>query len=138
MERATPASAGKLASHHWRDDLLADMLLSIRLRSAVYFPMELRAPWGFSLSGIGTAFHIVAFGPCWLEVAGVADPVELSGGDHVILPRGDAHVIRDSLTTRAADLVKCDGPDAPKGSRAGGDGPITQLLCGSLRLAHGA
>jgi AraC-like DNA-binding protein len=138
MKRASPTSAGKLTSHHWRNDLLADLLRSIRLRSAVYFPMELGAPWGFSLSGSGSAFHIVAFGPCWLEVAGMADPVQLSEGDHVILPRGDAHLIRDSLTTRAADVVKCDGPNAPKVFRAGSDGPVTRLLCGSLRLAHGA
>jgi AraC-like DNA-binding protein len=138
MKQASPRSAARLASQHWRDDLLADLLLSIRLRSAVYFPMELRSPWGFSLSGSGAAFHIVAFGTCWLEVVGMADPVQLSEGDHVILPRGDAHLIRDALTTRATDLVESDGPNAQKVVRVGRDGPVTRLLCGSLRLSHGA
>jgi AraC-like DNA-binding protein len=118
--------------------LFADLLRSIRLRSAVYFPVELRAPWGFSLSGSGAAFHIVARGTCWLEVAGIAGPVHLSEGDHIILPRGDVHLIRDSLTTPVADLVSCDGPNAQKVFRASSNGPITQLTCGNLRLANGA
>jgi AraC-like DNA-binding protein len=138
MKQASPTSAGRLTSHHWRDDLFADLLRSIRLRSAVYFPTDLRAPWGFSLSGSGAAFHIVAFGPCWLEVAGMPDPVRLSAGDHVILPRGEAHLIRDALTTRAADLVKCCGPSPQEVFGVNGNGPVTRLLCGSLRLAHGA
>src|SRR5258706_14764482 len=88
MKRASPTSTGKLASDRWRHDLLADFLGSIRLRSAVFFPMELDAPWGFSLSARGAAFHIIARGTCWLEVAGVAKSIQLSEGDHVILPRG--------------------------------------------------
>jgi AraC-like DNA-binding protein len=71
-------------------------------------------------------------------VEGIANPVQLWQGDHVILPRGGAHLIRDALTTQDADLVKCDGWDARKQFRGGGNGPITQLMCGSLRLANGA
>jgi AraC-like DNA-binding protein len=138
MKRASPTSAEKLTSHDLRDDLFADLLRSIRLRSTVYFAMELRAPWGFSLSGRGAAFHVVARGPCWLEVAGVTNPVQLSQGDHVILPRGDAHVMRDALTTPVVDLITCDGPNSQKQLRAGGSGSITQLMCGGLRFANSA
>ena len=138
MKRASPTSSGKLTSGHWREDLFADLLQSIRLCSTVYFRTELRAPWGLTLSARGAAFHIAAHGSCWLEVEGIANPVQLWQGDHVILPRGGAHLIRDALTTQDADLVKCDGWDARKQFRGGGNGPITQLMCGSLRLANGA
>ncbi len=138
MKRASPTSAEKLASHGWRDDLFTDLLGSIRLQSAVYFPMKLDAPWGFSLSARGSAFHIIARGTCWLEVAGIAEPIQLSERDHVILPTGDAHVIRDALTTPVADIVNCDDPKARKELRAGRNGPITRLICGCLRFANDA
>jgi AraC-like DNA-binding protein len=135
---ASPTSAGKPPSDRWRHDLLADLLRSIRLRSADFFSVELDAPWGFSLSGGGAAFHIIARGTCWLEVAGVAKSIQLSEGDHVILPRGDAHVIRDAPTTQVADIVNCDDPNALKGFRARGNGPLTRLICGCLRFANDA
>jgi AraC-like DNA-binding protein len=132
------STAEKLSSDQGRDDLLADLLGSIRLRSAVYCQMELGVPWGVSLSaGGGAAFQIVVRGTCWLEVAGVAKPVQLSEGDLVVLPRGDAHLIRNPLATRAADLVQCDGPSAQKVFRLSGDGPVTRLLCSCLRFANG-
>jgi AraC-like DNA-binding protein len=138
MKPASPTSAGKHASDHWRNGLFADLLRSIRLGSADFFSVELDAPWGFSLSARGAAFHIIARGTCWLEVAGIAKPIQLSEGDHVILPRGDAHVIRDALTTQVADIVDCDDPNARKRFRAGGNGPLTRLICGCLRFANDA
>jgi AraC-like DNA-binding protein len=139
MKRASlTGAAGKLASDRWRHDLLADLLRSIRLRSADFSAMELDAPWGFSLSAGGAAFHIIARGTCWLEVAGAVKSIQLSEGDHVILPRGDAHVIRDAPTTQVADIVNCDDPSALKGFRARGNGPHTRLICGCLRFANDA
>ena len=82
--------------------------------------------------------QIVARGTCWLEVAGVAQPVELSEGDLIVLPRGDSHLIRNPLATRAADIVECEGANAQKVFRLGGDGPVTRLPCSSLRFANGA
>jgi AraC-like DNA-binding protein len=136
MKRASSTRAGKFASRHWRDDLFAGSLQSIRLQSAVYFEMESGAPWGFSLFGKGAAFHIVAHDTCWLEVAGMPRPVQLSPGDHVILPRGDAHLVRDALTTQMADVIKYNRPNVQKQFRVGGDGPITRLMCGVLRFAN--
>src|SRR5260370_1928020 len=138
MKRVSPTSAGKLTSHGWRDDLFTDLLGSIRLRSADFFTTELDGPWGFSLAARGAAVHIIALGTCWLEVAGIAEPIQLSDGDHVILPRGDAHVIRDALTTQVADIVNCDGPNACKAFGAAGNRPTTRLICGCLRFANDA
>src|SRR5258708_35343331 len=106
MKRASPTSTGKLASDRWRHDLLADLLGSIRLRSAVFFPMELDAPWGFSLSARAAAFRIIARGPCWLEVAGVGQSNQLVGGVGGKFSGEEGPVDADGPPTQIAE--KCD------------------------------
>ena len=123
------------------ESLLDNLLRSIRFRSSIYFRPEFRAPWGFSLGDKGTVFHIVASGKCWLEVKGGAEPVRLSAGDFVVIPRGDWHVMRDALTTRAVsifDLVKRNMPDKLGAFCAGGKGPVTRLVCGGMQFENSA
>lgn len=130
----------RVVADSWRQDLFTDLLRTIRLRDSVYFRPELRAPWGFSLADKHTAFHIVARGQCWLEVTGMAKPMLLSSGDFVVLPRGDAHVMRDAPSTQAVDffdLVKCHDPDKKGTFRAGGRGSVTKLLCGGMVFENG-
>jgi len=124
----------------WRQDLFTDLLQSIRLRSSIYFRPELRAPWGFRIADKGTTFHIVVRGQCRLEVTGMAKPVLLSGGDFVVLPRGDAHAMRDAPSTHAVDffdLVKRHAPDKNGAFCAGGGGSVTRLLCGGMQFENG-
>src|SRR5262249_20699307 len=131
----------RIATDAWREALLDNLLRSIRLRSSIYFRPELRAPWGFSLGDRGTIFHIVALGKCWLDVKGVAKPVELSAGDFVVIPRGDSHVIRDLPTTQVVDffdLLKGSAPDNQGAFCAGGEGPVTKLVCGGMQFENGA
>src|SRR5262249_47730416 len=54
---------------------------------------------GFSIDVRGPTFHIVSHGKCWIEVNGVAKPVQLSAGDFVVMPRSDSHIVRDFPTT---------------------------------------
>src|SRR5215472_3022183 len=125
----------------WREAMLDNLLRSIRLRSSIYFRPEFRAPWGFSLGDQGTAFHIVAQGKCWLEVRGVAKPVQMSMGDFVVMPRGDFHIMRDARTTRAIkffDLAKKHVPDKQGVFCSGGKGPVTKLVCGGMQFENGA
>ena len=131
----------RIATDAWREALLDNLLRSIRLRSSIYFRPELRAPWGFSLGDRGTIFHIVALGKCWLEVKSVAKPVQLSAGDFVVMPRGDSHVIRDLPTTQVVDLfdlLKGSAPDNQGVFYAGGEGPVTRLVCGGMQFENGA
>ena len=124
----------------WRQNLFTDLLRSIRLRSSVYFRPELRAPWGFRIADQGTTFHIVVRGQCRLEVTDMAKPVLLSGGDFVVLPRGDAHAMRDAPSSRTVDffdLVKRCAPDKTGAIRAGGRGSTTRLLCGGMQFENG-
>src|SRR5262252_1083838 len=124
----------------WREKLFADLLQSVHLRSSVYFRPELGAPWGFSVADHGTAFHIVADGKCWVQVAGATQPVELVAGDFVVVPRGDAHIMRDSATSTVVDffeLAKRSGPDNKGVFRAGGSGAMTKLVCGGMQFDNG-
>jgi len=133
--------AMRIANDTWREVLLDNLLHSIRFRSSVYFRPEFRAPWGFSLGDKGTTFHIVVSGRCWLEVKGVAKPVQLSAGDFVVMPRGALHVMRDAPTTRSTeffDLFQNGLPDKPWAFCAGGEGAVTKLVCGGMQFENGA
>ena len=124
----------------WREKLFADLLQSVHLRSSVYFRPELGAPWGFSVADHGTAFHIVADGKCWVQVAGATQPVELVAGDFVVVPRGDAHIMRDSARSTILDffeLAKRSAPDNKGVFRAGGNGAVTKLVCGGMQFDNG-
>ena len=124
----------------WRKPLFAGLLRGIRLHSAVYFRPELRAPWGVSISAPATVFHIIVCGSSWLEVSGVAKPVELSAGDFVVVTRGHPHIVRDDRTTPTNDLfdlVRCNAPDKDKVFRAGGAGPVTRMVCGGMHFENG-
>src|SRR5262245_61176401 len=83
----------------WRKPLLDDFLQSARLRAAKYYRPEFRAPWGVTVQRNCPVFHIVNRGSCWLEVPGVREPTELSEGDLIVVARGDAHRIRNLLST---------------------------------------
>ena len=124
----------------WRETLIDNLLHSIRFRSSAYFRPELRAPWGFSIDVSGPTFHIVSQGKCWIEVSGVAKPVQLSAGDFVVLPRSDSHIVRDFPTTPVVDyfdFLKGRAPDKQGAFIAGGEGPVARLVCGGMRSENG-
>src|SRR5215510_15847607 len=128
-------SAMNIATHAWRESLIDNLLHSIRFRSSAYYRHELRAPWGFSIDDRGPTFHIVSHGKCWIEVNGVAKPVQLSAGDFVVLPRSDSHIVRDFPTTPVVDyfdFLKGHVPDKQGAFSAGGEGPVTQLVCTAM------
>jgi AraC-like DNA-binding protein len=130
----------RTAADSWRQPLFADLLRSIHLRSSVFFRPEFRAPWGISIAGHGTVFHIVVRGSCWLDVHGLPQPVPLSTGDFVVVTRGDAHCLRDAPETPTIDffdLAKCHAPDKDRVFRAGGKGTVTRLVCGGMQVENG-
>ena len=123
----------------WKDLLFADLLQSVRLRSSIYFRPELKAPWGFKFANHGTIFHIVVQGNCLLEVEGIPKAVELSAGDFVLMPRGDAHILRDSRATPVIDFFKfiqCNRPNKRGLLSAGGSGASTKFVCGGMKFEN--
>jgi AraC-like DNA-binding protein len=118
-------------------DPLADTLAAIGVKSSVYCLSELAGPWAFSVEGASVAkFHLVLDGGCWLDLA-EREPVRLDAGDLVILPGGDAHVMRSEpgAAARTLDSLLADYPlDVGARLRVGGTGPRTRLLCGGFML----
>src|SRR5215470_10296852 len=85
-------------------DALSDVLRAVRLTGAVFFNLDVKAPWvaetppvaqcaPFVMPNAGflIEYHVVTRGSCW---AGLVDgePVQLRTGDIIVFPQGDAHV----------------------------------------------
>lgn len=128
-------------SNNYRKPLFDQILRGIRLRSSIYFRPQFRGPWGISVSRKCAVFHIVMKGSCWLEVKGVATPMQLSAGDFVVVTSGREHTLRDATSTPAVsffELMKRHGADGDSPYLIDGDGPITCLVCGGMIFEHSA
>jgi AraC-like DNA-binding protein len=126
-------------------DVLTDVLRAIHVTSMVSGRVELSAPWGLSFKGGNPAFCVVTRGTCWLSVEGIDQPIELCGGDFLVLPRGAGHAIRDSLDTPARPiedvLENCPRERGcqPGGIfKFGGGGRSTTLVGGCFKVEAGA
>jgi AraC-like DNA-binding protein len=94
-------------------DILSDVLRSVRLRGALYFHVSCARDWaaeapssceiaGAVMPGSEHVmeFHVVISGDCW---GGVVDgvPVRLAAGDLILFPHGDPHVVSSAPGMRA-------------------------------------
>lgn len=130
-------------------DTLSDVLRVLRMTGGVFLDAQFTAPWcvlshatADDLRAYGVAprhmiaYHYVVSGELLLRVDGVA-PVTVRGGELVLLPHNDAHVLGSAL-----DLPVVDGDQlAPvsDGSgllqiRHGGGGAPTHIVCGFIGL----
>ena len=112
-------------------DPLTDLLPAMRVERAVYTRVEATAPWGLDcIAYHHTKFGIVLNGNCWISVEGDSKPIALTGGDCYLLPRGNAFMLRDEITTRPDKLEdalkKLDG----RVLRHGGGGEPTTIVGG--------
>ena len=141
MESHKPSRFEDGAPSIWKERLFADVLQSVHLRSSIYFRPEFRSPWGFNLANHGTIFHIVVEGHCWLEVRGMAKAIELWAGDFVVVPRGEAHILRDSRASPVVDFfefIRRNRPDKRGLLRAGGNGACAKFVCGGMKFDNSA
>src|SRR5262249_42667987 len=86
-------------------------------------------------------FHAVMEGGCFFLRDGDAEPLELSAGDVLVLPRADPHVLYDEAGAREvsiASLAGAPGPNSIPEVRHGGSGASTRTVCGTFRLEHEA
>jgi AraC-like DNA-binding protein len=94
-------------------DILSDVLRSVRLRGALYFHVRGRHDWvaeappsreiaGAVLPGSEHVleYHVVISGTCWGAAVG-EPPVRLMAGDILLFPHGDAHVVSSAPGMRA-------------------------------------
>ena len=118
---------------------IADALRHITVSGVFYCPSYLRAPWGGTLPATPGCmwFHAVTSGSCELDVAG--DRVHLQTGDLVIVPHGEGHRIEAGDPPEhpsIPDLPHEEQSDNYAVLRYGADGPLTELVCGGLRVEH--
>ena len=94
-------------------DILSDVLRSVRLRGALYFHVRGTRDWAAEAPPsreIAAAvmpgaehvmeFHAVLSGSCWAALV-ASEPVQLRSGDLVIFPHGDPHVVSSEPGLRA-------------------------------------
>jgi len=124
-------------------DVLTDVLESIRVRSLVSGRFEFSAPWALRIDSGRPGFLVVTRGTCWLE-ADEAAPVQLAGGDFVLLPRAPGYVIRDSRRTRPIPVseikktcVHTRGCQPGGVFQYGGGGALTTIVGGSFEAETG-
>ena len=83
------------------DDPLSRILRDLWIVGVSYGCCRLAAPWGVNFPKDGAArLHFVVEGRCWLRVEG-QDPMPLSAGDAVLLPKGTTHCLSDTEEGRA-------------------------------------
>jgi AraC-like DNA-binding protein len=117
-------------------DALSQLLGVVRLKSSVFCLSDAGAPWGISLHAEDAArFHYVVRGSCWLSIdRGASSPLALSGGDLVVLPRGDGHALRDQprRPLRSLEKMLANTAQTPSAGhlRFGGRGPSTTMISG--------
>src|SRR5262245_183089 len=89
-------------------DVLSDVLRTVRLTGAVFFPMETSSPWADEIPAASAfapivlpgaqqvvSYHIVTEGVCWAALQG-GSPIRLEAGDILVIPHGDAYVMSSS------------------------------------------
>lgn len=122
-------------------DLTSELLHAFRVSSSVLCRSVMAPPWGFGVAARDAAsFHVLIDGEGWLAVDGIDGPTRLRTGDLVVLPRGNAHWVRDApaseappLTSILAEREVVDGE-----LHFGGDsGPLTEIVCGVFQMSGG-
>jgi AraC-like DNA-binding protein len=98
-------------------DILSDVLRSVRLRGALYFHVSGSSEWVAEAPPsceIAAAvmpgsehvmeYHVVISGSCWGAALG-GEPVRIEAGDLILLPHGDPHVVSSRPGLRAPPNV---------------------------------
>lgn len=110
-------------------DVLSDVLRLVRLDGALFFNGEFSAPWCFrsSQSAAITAclsphaghliiFHFLTEGRAYARLQD-GPREELTAGDIVVFPHGDAHLIGNGSPAKPVDSFKTFGPNLTGGSK---------------------
>ena len=134
-------------------DILSDVLRTVRLTGALFFPLQASSPWAdeipsatvFAAAVLAGAqhvisYHIVVQGACWATLHD-SPPVRLEAGDIFVVPHGDSYVMSSAPGMRSeapADAVlsffrEMAAGFAPSVVTEGGGGPErADLVCGFL------
>jgi AraC-like DNA-binding protein len=117
-------------------DALTEVLNSVRVRSTVYCPIEVGAPWGLHIvEESGASFCILTRGSAFLEIEELNIRQRLVAGDFIIITRRCACILADSPQSEIMDLqewlqLHTPGPDGTY--KVEGNGEITRFIGGKF------
>ena len=126
-------------------DVLSEVLKVVKLQGALFFNGEFSAPWCFDSSrseAMATylapgaehliTYHFLTEGRAYARLQ-EGQRVELTAGDIVIFPHGDAHRMGNGLAEKPVDgrAMSAHLADGLKVARFGG-GEITRFVCGYM------
>jgi AraC-like DNA-binding protein len=117
-------------------DALTEVLNSLRVRSTVYCPIEIGAPWGLHIAEeIGAPFFILTKGEAYLVIEELNIRQWLKAGDFIIITKRCACQVSDSPESEITDLQKWlqRNPPRPDGTfKVEGKGAITNFIGGTF------
>lgn len=114
-------------------DPLSDVFMAMRVKTSNCVRLEFSAPWGFRFDDYEHAhFGVVARGRCWISLVDSSKLLPLTEGDCWLLPRGDAHTLRDQPTTKVRPY--CDGVSQKENGVvcSAGTGASVDIIIGNL------
>ncbi len=128
-------------------DVLSEVLKVVRLEGALFFNAEFSAPWCVSSprstdlarylspgSGHLIIYHFLTDGRAYAKLA-EGPREELTPGDIVIFPHGDAHLLGNGSPEKPVDSLQAFARNLAHGlkpARFGGGGEITRFVCGYM------
>src|SRR6266545_2992070 len=128
-------------------DVLSEVLRVVRLEGALFFNGEFSAPWSLreppssaitpyfsSEAGHLILYHFLTEGRAYARLL-EGGREELTAGDIVIFPHGDAHVLGNGSPEKPVDAFQVFAKNLTQGlklARFGGGGEITRFVCGFL------
>jgi AraC-like DNA-binding protein len=128
-------------------DVLSEVFRVVRLEGALFFNGEFSAPWCVSSSrstaiapylspeaGHLIIYHFLTEGRAYARLR-EGRREELTAGDIVIFPHGDAHVLGNGSPEKPVDSLQMFAKNLTQGlklARFGGGGEITRFVCGFM------
>lgn len=134
-----------------KNDILSDVLHTVKLSGAVFFDVSASSPWVAEappMSSIAPRimpeaqhvmeYHVITSGFCWATLLDSAEaPVRLTPGSVIMFPQGDQHVLSSEPNMRTSpnmsifERATVEAP--PFYLRQLGDGPDdTRMTCGFI------
>jgi AraC-like DNA-binding protein len=137
-------------------DVLSEVLRVVKLEGALFFNGEFSAPWCLrsspsaamlpylsKSSGHLIIYHFLTEGRAYARLLD-GPREELTAGDIVVFPHGDAHLLGNGSPEKPLDSLKTFGRNLAQGlkiARMGGGGEATKFVCGYMacdpRLSEG-
>lgn len=116
----------------------SQILREIRIADSFYIQANASAPWGFDNPPLnGALFHFIVEGSAEIE-NDEGEYITLSKGDLVLLPRGEAHILRSGSNAPVFSFddiaLKPRGENASFMSIGKSNHSQTKMICGGLSL----